>query len=94
MTHFRREILWATKESAIRLSVSRTAKICPIEIAANISRPPLHLALPVKQHNFTSDHIPRNYNLLFPAAFTLAHRALAAAEMAALPAALIFRLGF
>jgi hypothetical protein len=36
----------------------------------------------------------RNYNLLFPAFLTFAQRALAAAEIAALPAALIFLLGF
>ena len=36
----------------------------------------------------------RNYSLLFPAFLTLAQRALAAAEIAALPAALIFVLGF
>jgi len=34
------------------------------------------------------------YSLLCPAALTLAHRALAAADRALLPAALIFRLGF
>jgi len=34
------------------------------------------------------------YSLLFPAALTLAHRALAAADRALLPAALIFRLRF
>jgi hypothetical protein len=36
----------------------------------------------------------RNYNLLFPAFLALAHLALAAADIAALPAALIFRFGF
>ena|SRR5208337_2423219 len=71
----------------MRLSVTRTAKICPIVIAASISRPTLHLALPVRQHNFTSDHIPRNYNLLLPAALALAHLALMAAARAALAAA-------
>jgi hypothetical protein len=35
-----------------------------------------------------------NYNLLFPAFFALAHRALAAAESAALPAAVNFLLAF
>ena len=34
------------------------------------------------------------YSLLFPAALAFAHLALAAAEIAALPAALIFLLGF
>jgi hypothetical protein len=37
---------------------------------------------------------PRNYNLLFPAFLTFAHLALAAAERAALPAALNFLFGF
>jgi hypothetical protein len=37
MNHFRRKILKATKESAMRLSVTKTAKTCPTEIAANIS---------------------------------------------------------
>ena len=76
------------------MSVSRTAKICLIEIAANISLPPLQLALPASQHNFTADHFPRNYSVLFPAFLALAHLALAAAESAALPAAPNFLLGF
>ena len=37
---------------------------------------------------------PQNYNLLFPDFFAFAHLALAAAESAALPAALNFLLGF
>ena len=35
--HFRRMITKAAKQSAMRLSVTRTARTCPIEIAANIS---------------------------------------------------------
>jgi hypothetical protein len=37
MAHFRRKITKAAMESLMRLSVTRTAKIGPIEIAANMS---------------------------------------------------------
>ena len=37
----------------MRLSVTRAAKTCPIEIAAIIQ-----LALPASQHHFTPGHIP------------------------------------
>jgi hypothetical protein len=37
---------------------------------------------------------PKNYRLVFPPFFALAHLALAAAESAALPAALNFLFGF
>ena len=42
---------------------------------------------------FTPQSKPQNYNLLFPAAFTLAHLALAKAASLALPAALSFLFG-
>ncbi len=66
----------------MRLSVTRTARICPSEIAANISG------------CVTGKVAQPQVSLLFPAAFTLAHRALAAAERAARPAAENFLLAF
>ncbi|SPE61795.1 exported hypothetical protein [Verrucomicrobia bacterium] len=49
----------------------------------------------IKKHcAFTLHHSPIDYHLLFPALFALAHLALAAAETAALQAALLRILGF
>lgn len=55
----------------MRLSVSRTAKICPIEITANISR-----CVNDKIAQLHSRPYSPNYQRLFPAAFALAHVAL------------------
>ncbi len=48
----------------MRLSVTRTAKICPIEIAANIS-----LCVTGKIAQIHSRPYSPNYHLLFPAFF-------------------------
>jgi hypothetical protein len=50
----------------MRLSVTRTTRICSIEIAANISPA-------ARYHNFTPGPIPRNPRLLFPAFSLRAH---------------------
>jgi hypothetical protein len=64
---------------------------CQCKAQPNISR---NTAQPkIASYTQSQAEIP-NYSLLFPAAFALAHLALAAAEIAALPAALIFRLAF
>ena len=73
----------------MRLSVTRTAKICPIEIAANISP-----CVTGKIAQLHSRPYSPNYHRLFPALFALAHLALAAAETAARQAALLLILGF
>jgi hypothetical protein len=54
----------------MRLSVSRTAKICPIEIAANISR-----CATGKIAQLHSRPYSPHYNPLYPASFALAHLA-------------------
>jgi hypothetical protein len=61
----------------------------PTETAANIS-PCITGKIPQLLNRSYSPH----YSLVFPAALTLAHRALAAAETAALQAALLFILAF
>jgi hypothetical protein len=73
----------------MRLSATRTAKICPIEIAANIS--PCVTGKMAQLH--VLPHSP-NYSVDFPAFFALAHLVLIAAESAALAAAENFFLGF
>ena len=73
----------------MRLSVTRTAKIRPTEIAATISP-----CVTGKIAQLFSRPYSSNYSLLFPVFFAFAHLALAAAEIAALPAALIFLLAF
>ena len=50
----------AAMESPMRFSVTRTAKICAIEIAASIS-------LAARCHAFSSDHNPHIYGFVFPA---------------------------
>jgi hypothetical protein len=69
----------------MRLSVTRAAKICPTEIAANISP-----CVTGKIAQLLSRPYFPNYSFDFPAAFTFAHLALANAANLALPAALIF----
>ena len=73
----------------MRLRVTKTANTCPIEIAANISR---WVAAKIPQ--LRSRSYSPNHSFDLPAFFALAHRALAAAESAALPAAVNLRLGF
>jgi hypothetical protein len=73
----------------MRLSVTSTAKICLIEIAANISSCATDKIAQVLSRPYSP-----NYSVVLPAALALAHRALAAAETAALQAALLFILGF
>jgi hypothetical protein len=64
----------------MRLSVTSTAKICPIEIAANIC------ATRTIAQLVGSPHSP-NYSLLFPAFFTSVHLAFANADNLALAVA-------
>ena len=60
--------------------VTRTAKICPIEIVANISP-----CVTGKIAQLLSLPYSPDYRVGFPVFFVLAHRALAAAQSEALP---------
>ena len=73
----------------MRLRVTSTAKICLIEIAANISPRATDKIAQVLSRPY-----PLNYSVVFPAALTLAHLALAAADRAALAAAENFFFAF
>ena len=69
---------------ALALSAIRVGSISELSLTLEL------VAEPARQKANSS---PRNYSLLFPAFFALAHLALAAAESAALAAALNFLLG-
>jgi hypothetical protein len=81
MAHLRRKITKAAIESPIRFSVTSTAKICPIEMAANILR--------FRHQDTTNSQAAQSFAL--PAFFALAHRSFINFAIFALAAGLMVR---